>query len=250
MKKRVMRIKILILSFYFGIFLVTGACGALNGYTVEAVTLEMDTGTPLETVAVEFWDLPFGIMLFSLTVSLSSITGFPIEVFFIIKFYTYLGYRKISRETVFHNNTRIQIYSCIRDNPGIFFNKLVCITKIKRGTIRYHLSILKMMQKITLLDSSGNARYFVNSGKYSENEKYALKYIRNDVDCVILGLLLEKPEVTRKELGMHLRLSLSTISWRMKRLSDENIILIENNGKIVRYKINTDMLPYLKKYLS
>jgi predicted transcriptional regulator len=225
------------------------ASATLNGYTVEPVTPDMDTGTPLETVPVDFWNLPPGIMLLSLALSVSSFIGSPVELFLFIKLYAYLGYRKVAQSTVFHNDARSRIYSCIRDNPGIFFNELVRITDVNRGNLSYHLAILKLMRRITVLESSGNPRYFENSGMYTGPEKTVLKYIRNHTDCRIFRLLLEKPELTRKELGKYLGLSLSTVSWRMKRLCDEKIIWIQKTGKNVRYGINPEVRQYLEKYL-
>lgn len=249
MKKTVRYATILILFLYSWSVLIAGACATLNGYTVEPVTPDMDTGTPLETVSVDFQDLPPGIMLVSLAVSVSSIIGFPVELFFFIKLYLYLGYRKVTQSTILQNAVRSRIYSCIRDNPGIFFNALGRMTNVKRGSLRYHLIILKLMGRITVLNSAGNPRYFENSGIYSETEKNLLKFIRNDTDCRIFRLLLENSEVTRKELGEHLGLSVSTVSWRMKRLSEDNLIRIQKVGKNVRYGINPDIRKYLEKYL-
>jgi len=242
--------RILFYSLCSCIFLVAGACATLGGYTVEPVTTDQDTGTPLESVLIGFWDLPPGIMLLSLAISSTSVVGFAVDLFIYIKLFLYLGYRKISRNTLFHNAVRSRIYSCIKDNPGIFFNALVRTTDVKRGTLRYHLIVLKMMGKIAVLDSTGNPRYFDNSGRYSEIERHVLKFLRNDTDYRICRLLLESTDVTRKELADRLGLSLSTVSWRMKRLSKENIIRIQKMGKNVHYEINPDAWMYLKKYLD
>ncbi|WP_225353806.1 winged helix-turn-helix transcriptional regulator [Methanolacinia petrolearia] len=209
----------------------------------------MDTGTPLDTVLINFWDLPPGAMLIALALSVSSFLGFPVELFFYIKLYMILGYRKISRNTVLTNETRNQIYSCIKENPGIIFNDLVRRSGINRGNVSYHINILKYTGKVNVLDSSGNPRYFENSGVYSKSEKLVLKYLRNDKDCRILKLLLEKPELTRNDIGDYIGLTPSTVSWRMKRLGDEEIIRIQKNGKNVRYEINPEIQQYLGKYL-
>ena len=227
----------------------SGSCDFHPGYTVGPVTPDMDTGTPLETVPVDFWDLPPGMMLLALALSVSSVIGFPVEIFFFIKLYAFLGYRKISQITILYNEARNRIYSCIRDNPGISYNALVRMTGIKRGTLRYHLIMLKMAGKITIPESSGNPRYFENSGIYSGPEKTVLKYLRNKTDGRIFQLLMENSEVTRNEIGKDLGLSASTVSWRMKRLGDEKLIWIQKTGKNMRYRIQPDIRQYLEKYL-
>jgi predicted transcriptional regulator len=109
--------------------------------------------------------------------------------------------------------------------------------------------MLKIGGKITIPESSGNPRYFENSGIYSGLEKTVLKYLRNKADGRILRLLMENSEVTRKEIGKELGLSVSTVSWRMKRLGDEKLIWIQKAGKNMHYGIHPDVRHYLEKYL-
>jgi predicted transcriptional regulator len=209
----------------------------------------MVPGIPAETVPVDFWDLPPEIILLSLVLPISSIIGFPVELFLIMKLYAVFGYRKITRTTLFKNNHRNRIFVCIQNNPGISFSEIVRTTEINRGTLHYHLTVLSLMQKITISDTSANSRYFEHAGSYSGSEKAVLKHIRNSTDCLIFRLLLERSDLTRNELGEQLGLSLSTVSWRMKRLSDEKIIRIRKAGKNVRYGINPEMRQILEKYL-
>lgn len=247
--KKMIRYKAILIFFLCSWLLSPcGSCDFHPGYTVEPVTPDMDIGTPLETVPVEFWDLPPGTIILALALSVSSIIGFPVELFIFLKLYAVLGYRKIAQVTLLSNEARSRIYSCIRNNPGIYYNALVRMTGIKRGTLRYHLFMLKMGGKITILESSGNPRYF-DSGKYSGPEKTVLKYLRNKTDSRILRLLMENSEVTRKEIGDDLKLSVSTVSWRMKRLGDEKLIWIQKAGKNMRYGIHPDVRQYLEKYL-
>lgn len=227
----------------------SGSCEFHNGYTVEPVTPDMDTGTPLETVPVDFWDLPPGMMMLALALSVSSFTGFPVELFIFIKLYAYLGYRNITRTIVLHNNTRILAYQCIQDNPGIYFNSLVRKTGIKPGTLQYHLLILTTTRKISALNTNGHTRYFEKSGKFSEVEKTVLKHIRNESDNRILTFLLDNPDTNRKNLEVMMGISGPLVTWYMRRLSDDGIVSIQKNGKNVRYKIYPEVRQYPEKYL-
>jgi predicted transcriptional regulator len=120
---------------------------------------------------------------------------------------------------------------------------------VKRGTLRYHLILLKLGQKIMAHEASGSIHYFTNSGLYSDPDKTVITYLWNTTDRRIYQLLMENSEVTRKEIGNDLGLSVSTVSWRMKRLSDDKIIWIRKTGKNVRYGICPDVRQYLEKYL-
>lgn len=228
-----------------------GASTNFGGYTVEMITPDMLPGTPPEpTAPVSAFEVPPSILLLAFAMSVSPIMAFPVELFLFIKLFSILGYRKVTEHTVFKNAARNRIYTFIEENPGIFFNDLVRLTNINRGTLTYHLAILKLTRKISVPESSKNSRYFKNAGTYTDTEKTILRYIRDDTDRRIFRLLLENPDVTRHELGENLGLSVSTISWRMKRLSDEKIIWIEKAGKNVQYGINPEMRRYLIKYLN
>lgn len=249
MMKMVRYATILILFLCSWSLVPLGSCDFHPGYTVEPVTADMDTGTPLETVPVDFWDLPPGIIILALALSVSSFIGFPVELFLFVKLYAFLGYRRISQVTILSNEARNRIYSCIQDNPGISYNALVRMTEVKRGTLRYHLILLKLGGKITAHEASGSIHYFANFGLYSGVEKTVITYLRNATDRRILQLLMENSQVTRKEIGNDLGLSASTVSWRMKRLGDENLIWIEKTGKNVRYGIYPNVRQYLEKHL-
>jgi predicted transcriptional regulator len=249
MKKMIRHTKILLILLCLWALLTAGASGSLNGYTVEPVNSDMDTGTPLQTIPVDFWDLPPGIMLLSLFLSVSSFIGFPVELFLSVKLYAYFGYRKVSKTIIFENDTRNLAFHFIRDNPGIYFNSLVRKTGIKPGTLRYHLIVLRTIGKISIMNTNGNTRYFENSGKFSEMEKVVLKYIRNDIDNRILSLLLENPDINRMDLKEKIGVSGPLITWYMRRLRDDRIISIRKNGKNVRYDIIPETRQYLEKYL-
>jgi len=245
----------LLVLFLCASFILASGAGAeiiqvtANGYIVETVSDDMDTGTPLETVSVEFWDLPPDFIIFILFTSFLSYLGMPVELLLIFKTCMLLGFRKISRKTVLSNETRSRIYSCITKNPGIIFSDLIRETGINRGSIAYHLNILEMTGKVSVFKNSGNPGYFENSGVYSVTEKTVLKYIRNDKGCRILRLLLEKPDLTRSDIVEHMGQSNSTIGWRMKRLRADELIRTTKNGRTVRYEINPDVNPYLEKHL-
>jgi predicted transcriptional regulator len=241
---------ILIIFLCLNITVPPGTCKFNNGYTVEPASPDMFQGEHPETVQVDFWELPPGLILLSLAFSLSGIFCFPVELFIIAKMLAFLGYRKISRTTVFNNEVRNGIYISIQENPGIFFNELMRKTRINRGSLRYHLTLMSLTGRIITFESAGNPRYFDNSRQYPEQEKAVLSFIRNETDCQIFRLLLEKPGLSRDELGEYLGLGLSTVSWRMKRLINENLVSVQRTGKIVQYGINPLARYYLEKHLA
>jgi predicted transcriptional regulator len=223
----------------------------IGGYTVEPVSPDMITEPPPgTTVPVNASEVPPTVLLMAFALSISPIIAFPLELLIFIKMFTYLGYRKISKGIVFDNAIRTHIYTSIRDNPGINFNSIVQETGIRPGTLQYHLLMLKLMDKISILTSTGHSRYFENSGQYTDREKVLLSFIRNDCDKWILTMLLTNPEISWKDLKDRLGKSGSMITWYMNRMRDAGIIDLKKTGKNVRYEIDPEMRQYLEKYLA
>jgi len=221
----------------------------LGGYTVSTIAPGTNTGTPFETIEVNFWELPVQVILLSLALCISPLLELVVQLLLLTRFLVYLGYRQIAGRNLLNNDTRDKIYHCICNNPGIFFNSIIRKTGIKPGTLRYHLLVLHTMKKISILTSDGHARYFENSGVFSESEKNVLKYIQNKTDNRILRLLLADSNLNRKDLGEKLGISGVMVTWYMKRLTGVGIIALQKAGKNVRYEINPDMRYYLEKYL-
>lgn len=202
------------------------------------------------TLPVSSSEIPPQVLFMALVLTVLPIAAFPLELLIFAKLFTYLGYRKVSGKIVLDNTTRNLIFSCIQDNPGIFFNSITRKTGIMPGTLRYHLVILKVLGKIISLNTFGNTRYFENSGKFSDAEKNVLIFIQNDTDNRILRLLLNDPDMSRQDLEAQIGISGSTITWYIKRLSEARIIRVYKFGRYVRYRINPEIRQYLEKYLA
>jgi predicted transcriptional regulator len=250
MNKRITYSRLLILSFYSLSLLASGVCANLDGYIVEPVKPDMDIGTDLETDPVDFPDLPLEVKMFALAILITSMTGFPLQLFISIKLYAYLGYRKVTKTEMLDNDNRNLIYQCIRDNPGINYTSIGRKTNIKHGTLGYHLCILRAFGKISVMENHGHSRYFVNSGTLSEMEKTVLKYIQNSTDYRILKFLIENPGAVRKDIEKKIGISGPLVTWYMKRLNGDGIISIHKMGKTVHYEINQEVRKYLEIHCS
>jgi len=222
-----------------------------SGYVVTPATDEdIRDATPLETVQVSFWELPPRIIFISLLLSACPLLVCPVELFFFLKLFTYLGYRKIAAATVLDSPSRALLYETVVKNPGVFFNELVRITAMKPTPVRYHLAILNLAGKITELETNGDRRYFENSGKFSVLEQKVLMSLRNAKERTIFQCLMENPAMTRKDLMEHLKISGASVSWYTGRLSDDGLIVVTKAGKNARYEIRSEVYGLLEKYLK
>jgi len=222
-----------------------------NRYVVEPATdADIANSTPLEMVEVSFWELPPRDMLTVVALSLSPLLLYPLEVFFFLKMFAYLGYRKIAAASVLTNATRRKIYDAVAASPGIYFNELARRIGVARSTLRYHLAVLKMTGKITTAKSGSDTRYFENSGKFSDAEQKILAFLHNGRERFICEYLIRNPSTTRADLEKVLGISGAAVTWHTNRLRDAGVFAVTKTGRTVQYTIAPDAVRALDKYLS
>jgi len=238
--------------FLFAVMICSPWSGLVpNGYVVTPATdADIQNATPSETVEVSFWELPPRVMLLSVILTTFPLMAFPVEFFFFLKMFSYLGYRKIAAASVLDSPARALLYETIVKNPGIYFTELVRITGMKQAPIRYHLAILRLTGKIADLEAPGDTRYFENSGRFTIMEQKVLRSLRNSRERDIFLHLMENPDITRKELVGLMGVSGATISWYTGRLSDDGLIVVTKAGKHARYEISAEVRHLLEKYLD
>ncbi len=231
-------------------FSVVHVSADLGGYTVEPARPDMVTGPPQDLIPVGFWELPPRVMAIYLALLISPLLIFPVELFFLLKLFTYLGYRKIAKKNVLENASRKSIYQFIKKTPGTDFSEISRKTGVNQNTLRYHLAILKLTNKVIMLETSRNTRYFENSCSYSGMEQVVLKYLHNKPTRELLQLLLENPDLTRGQIETTIGISGAGVNWQMHRLSDDGLIVIKKDGRNTCYKISDMVVPYLEKYYT
>ncbi|MDO9326708.1 MAG: winged helix-turn-helix transcriptional regulator [Methanoregula sp.] len=221
-----------------------------RGYVVEPATEEDMVGTtPVETTLISFWELPPRLMLITALQSISPLLVVPLGLFFFLQGLAFLSYRKITTGNVLGSPVRTRIFAAIQANPGIYFNELSREIGLNRGSLRYHLALMRVTGKISTLVLEGDTRYFENSGKFSETEQRVLKFLRNEKERAIFLHLMDNPETTRGDLEMMLGISGAAVTWHTNRLCDAGMLTVARSGKTVRYLIDPDTRQYLEKYL-
>jgi predicted transcriptional regulator len=229
--------------------------GLLNNGTKVVPATDADLSAPNTDTSgadaeVTFWELPPRVMLESVMFSISPLLLYPLELFFFVKMFAYLGYRKITTASVLRNITRSRIYEAVATNPGIFFNELARQTGVARSTLRYHLALLRMTGKISASKTGSDVRYFENSGKFSEAEQKILAFLHNGRERLICEYLIRNPATTRADLEKVLGISGAAVTWHMNRLRDAGVLAVTKTGRTVQYTIAPEAVRALHKYLS
>lgn len=226
-------------------------CLPVAGNYVVVPAYNITPPSPVDTsIHISFWDLPPRAMLIHLVLFISPVLVFPIELFFLVKIFAYLGYRKIAKTAVFNNRNRERIYRAIQEKPGRNLTSLTQATGINESTLKYHLVVLSLKNKISSFQCIDSVRYFENKGQYTDFEKRILGQFSGGTDATILDILFVSPGLTQKEIAEKIGISPASVSWHMHRLDHEGIVVSEKKGKYVRFSLTESALRVLRRSLG
>jgi len=234
----------------FLVLLVVLSClGAVSCATAQEYTVTSGYDSPVPAGAdarvpapVPFWSLPLWLVLAQLVLV-------PPEILLAIKLWAYMGIRRVSGGNVLDQGVRARIYEYICQNPGIHLRGLSSEMQVKLGTLRYHLSVLQHTHKIAVSGDDASVRFYENSGTYTTEEQQILKHLRNETTKKILAVLLERPRANRQDIADAVGVSGPSVSWHMKRLEDDRLVLPRREGRLTAYEIPAPVAGYLSRQI-
>ncbi len=209
-----------------------------SGYE-SPVPANAEARTP---VAVPFSALPLWVML-------AQIALFPPELILAIKLWAAMGIRRVSGSNVLDQGLRSRIYEYIRQNPGIHLRGLSSEMQVKMGTLRYHLNMLRHTHKIAVSGDAATVRFYENNGTYSTEEQQVHKHLRNETTQKILSVLLDRPMASRQDLAEAAGVTGPSVSWHMKRLEEDRLVIPRREGRMTSYDIPAPVAGYLRRQI-
>ena len=125
---------------------------------------------------------------------------------------------------------------CIDENPGIRYRELLRLINFSNGVLSYHVDKLEKLELVNVERKNRLTRFFPRN--ISFEVMGILGNLRNQTSYDIIKLLSERGPISQQEIVKSTRKAASTISWRMKKLLDDNIICIKD--KDFNYDENKD----------
>jgi predicted transcriptional regulator len=117
---------------------------------------------------------------------------------------------------------------CIDENPGIRYRELLRLINFSNGVLSYHVNKLEKLDLVNVERKNRLTRFFPRN--ISNEVMGILGNLRNQTSYEIIKLLSERGPISQQEIVNSTRKAASTISWRMKKLLDDNIICIKDNN--------------------
>lgn len=152
---------------------------------------------------------------------------------------------KITRNTTLSNLNRSSIYEEIKNNPGMYLNKLSKNLGLSIFLTNWHLNILLRFNVIRKQEFNKQIAYF-DSELPSEND-YILQIISR-VKCseLIEYLKLNSKGCIKSQIAKTLRMHHTTVNKYLKILIDSQVVNLRILDKKNLYRLNTEKLNQLK----
>jgi predicted transcriptional regulator len=109
--------------------------------------------------------------------------------------------------------------------------------------------MLELTRKITSLTYRGFITYFQNQENMAEIDRKILGHLQNETKAKIFCYLRYSPGSSRKLISDRLGISGPAVTWHMRQLVNDQIVIAKTDGKFVRYSLNPDGVSILETRL-
>ena len=139
-------------------------------------------------------------------------------------------------EKILQLEARRRVFEAVRDNPGIHMRGLERETGMAMGTLRYQLRYLEKHGLIVERKEGRMVTYYLSEGKniVDAQDKGYLAILRQEIPRLIVLHLMMNPNSTHGDLKPHFKISPSTLSYHLKKLTESEIIVKEDGKYRVR----------------
>ncbi len=148
-----------------------------------------------------------------------------------------LGTALHNKASILNQPTRLEIYTFIRDNPGVHFRGITSSLALSVGVVQYHVDVLVRAGLIKSYGDGQNTRYFA-ANCFTENEAKLIMLLRHPTARSILSLLIEDGSATHKDIAQAVGISLQALSWQMSQLRKTGFIAATKEGVNVMYVLS------------
>ncbi len=155
----------------------------------------------------------------------------------------------IAAQSFLTNQTRLQIYDYIDQNPGLQFRALCSALCLPVGLAEYHLGVLIRAGLVSYVRDGRYKRFFITK-RFSKAEMATISLLRHRTAKRIVEVLLQKKALSHCVLAGEVSITSQALTWQMKTLANTDFVLQVNEGLKTIYSIDEASVPTLQKYLA
>jgi predicted transcriptional regulator len=152
-------------------------------------------------------------------------------------------------------DTRKRIYDYILDIPGAHFRDIHRKLGISTGVVEYHLKYLQDKGMVTARAEGRYKRYYIE-GTIGSEDKTLMAILRQEIPRRILTHVLLNPGTTHKQLQELFKISASTLSFHLSKLTRGGILQQHRVGRQNEYFVENEdeiaraLISYRKSFLD
>lgn len=155
---------------------------------------------------------------------------------------------KLTRKTVLQNSNREEIYNLIKENPGVYPNKLVKKLHLSSYLVNWHLNVLLKFNLIRSQKINGHIIYF--NFISSKNNDTIFHTISND-NCrkIIEFLKSNNSGCTKYQIFKALKMHYNTITKYINEIDKLNLLIRGKSKNKHTFSLNYDNFKELESQL-
>lgn len=131
--------------------------------------------------------------------------------------------------------SRRRIYEHVRDHPGAYVREIMHALAMPQGQVNYHLDRLEARGLVVASKEEYHKRYFL-AGQVPRAQRGLARFLKAKVPRAVLLALLEQPLQAHGALAQRVGVSAPTLTYHMKRLEKEGLVVRAAEGSVVRYR--------------
>lgn len=140
-------------------------------------------------------------------------------------------YTRLAPGEMLDNEARSAIYEHVKANPGAHPSGIAETLDLGWGTVVYHLARLETSKLVTVKPGPHRKCYFAVGAALDAQGRAAVAAMATDKARVIVQAVRDAPGVTQKDLAERLGMSQALMSWHVKRLAANGILLTSRAGR-------------------
>lgn len=144
-------------------------------------------------------------------------------------------FSRVEGPAVLDQTTRHDIYTMIRQNPGLTANRIANLLTLGSGETRYHLTVLRRNRLVTEIQR-GSSRCYFPAGIGSPEQLRATATLRYEAAERLYEALLVQPDASLSALAYTAGLRLSAASKALARLVAGGLAERFQNGRELRVR--------------
>ena len=141
------------------------------------------------------------------------------------------GFSRIQDDAILDHPLRSEIFTTIRENPGIHASQLAREVDSGWGTVTHHLDKLTKASMVTTRRVNNQKCYFEQGGKVGRAEMEIASAVKGDTAGLIAQFVSHNPMTSQKQMAEAIGISPALASFHVKKLENLGVLEKVRRGK-------------------